>query len=464
MGQVFLWNTISGRKEEFIPLDEKRVTMYVCGPTVYNHIHIGNARPLVVFDTLYRLLSLHYPEVIYARNITDIDDKIIAKAQQEGQSIEQIASHYSQSFAEDSKEINTLTPSLEPKATDHIEGMIDMVTRLVDQGFAYCAQGNVLFEVSKMPDYGKLSHRNVADMRAGARVEVADYKRDPADFTLWKPSNDNEPGWDSPWGRGRPGWHLECSVMASSELGETIDIHGGGKDLVFPHHENEIAQSECAYHGKQFVRYWIHNGYITVDGDKMAKSVGNFSTLKEVLTKFPGEAIRFALLSAHYRKPLAWSDDLVRSACQTLDKWYRLIAELPKQDSTQAPDPRLIEALNNDLNTPQAISVLHSIAHQATTDEDSQREQHLSNLYASAMHLGLLGADPQQWARWTPDTSQPLQSLSDSEVETLIQQRIQARLDKDFATADTIRDQLSEAGIVLEDSDQGTQWSRNTAG
>ena len=451
---------MGGRKEAFTPLCKDKVTMYVCGPTVYNDIHIGNARPIVVFDLLYRLLKSHYDNVVYVRNITDVDDKIIAAAGREKCPIDEVAARYTKSFHDDIAHLNVLEPSVEPRATGHIAPMIEMVEALLKGGFAYRGQGHVLFEVATLPAYGRLSNRDIADMRAGARVEVADYKKDPADFVLWKPSSAAEPGWDSPWGRGRPGWHLECSVMAAAHLGETIDIHGGGKDLVFPHHENEIAQSVCAHGGKPFARYWVHNGYITVQGDKMSKSAGNFKTLKQVLGNFPGEGVRLALLGVHYRKPLDWSAETVRLACRNLDKWYRMLLELPAEDAGGEPDPGITEALNDNLNTPQAAAVLHRLASAAATAPAAERTAHLGALRASAAVLGLLQQDPQAWLHWKPPQAA---SLDDNEIEALIVERARARAAKDFATADDIRSRLSAAGVVLEDSDTGTRWVRQSA-
>ncbi|MEX0606588.1 MAG: cysteine--tRNA ligase, partial [Halofilum sp. (in: g-proteobacteria)] len=315
-----LHNTLTHQRETFVPRDPERVTMYVCGPTVYNLVHIGNARPVVVFDVLFRLLRTLYPNVVYARNITDVDDKINAAAKEGNEPIGALAARYAQAFHEDVAALGTLPPTVEPRATEHIEPMIRMIESLIASSHAYEAEGHVLFHVQSMDDYGQLSGRQREDMIAGARVEIAPYKRDPADFVLWKPSSDDLPGWESPWGRGRPGWHLECSVMAESHLGETIDIHGGGQDLIFPHHENEIAQSRCAHGGADLARYWLHNGYITIEGEKMSKSEGNFFTLRDLLAKYPGEVIRFALLAGHYRQPLDWSREGIEQARAAVDR------------------------------------------------------------------------------------------------------------------------------------------------
>ncbi|UWN50910.1 Cysteine--tRNA ligase [Alcanivorax sp. ALC70] len=316
-----LHNTLTGTKDDFVPLDPNRVTLYVCGPTVYNYVHIGNARPVVVFDVLYRLLARLYPEVVYARNITDIDDKIIKACAETGESMDALTGRFTTAFREDMAALGTLEPTITPLATDHIADMIAMIETLIAKGHAYESQGHVLFAVESMPDYGKLSGRNLEDMLAGARVEVADYKRHPGDFVLWKPSDADQPGWDSPWGRGRPGWHIECSAMIHKHLGDVIDIHGGGQDLIFPHHENEIAQGCCA-HGTEYVRYWMHNGYINIDGEKMSKSLGNFRLVRELLKEYPGEVLRFALLSSHYRSPLNFSAELLEQAERSLDSLY----------------------------------------------------------------------------------------------------------------------------------------------
>ncbi len=457
---LYLHNTQSGLKELFTPQDPQRVTMYVCGPTVYNLVHIGNARPIVVFDTLYRLLRRLYPGVVYARNITDVDDKINQAAKDNGESIRALTDRYIAAFHEDIAELNALPPTIEPRATDHIAQMIAMVQVLIERGHAYEAEGHVLFSVPSMPDYGALSHRKMEDMIAGARVEVAPYKRHPADFVLWKPSTPDLPGWESPWGIGRPGWHLECSCMIEQHLGITIDIHGGGQDLIFPHHENEIAQSQCAHGGATFARYWLHNGYITVSGEKMSKSLGNFFTLRDVLQQAPGEAARFALLSGHYRAPLDWSPDALRQARASLDGLYtalRAVAEIePPADA--APPAAVVAALEDDLNTPLAIAALHETARALNKAGDAADKARLKGeLLAGGELLGLLQQDPEAWFRWRPAASG---GLSDAEIETLIEARQAAREAKDFKRADAIRDQLQQAGIALEDVAGSTRWRR----
>lgn len=441
-----LFNTLSAKRETFTPGDSDRVTMYVCGPTVYNRIHVGNARPLVVFDVLFRLLRLHYPEVVYARNVTDVDDKIINAAAESGRSPGEVAAQYTRAFHRDAAKLNVLAPSVEPKATDHVPQMIEMIARLIENGHAYEAEEHVLFEVATMPDYGRLSKRKTEDMIAGARVEVAPYKKNPMDFVLWKPSQPQQPGWNSPWGRGRPGWHLECSAMAYAHLGETIDIHGGGQDLVFPHHENEIAQSRCAYGHEHFARYWVHNGYITANGEKMSKSLGNFTMLDEVLSRFHGEVVRLALLSTHYRKPLDWSLHALQEAKQTLDKWYRRLGEADGESPERVFGGAALDALNDDLNTPLAVAKMHELRGKT--------------LHNAAKPLGLLHENPDAWFKWTPEQGE---TLGDGRIEALIQEREQARRDKDFETADRLRAQLDAAGVILEDRGGKTRWRRKSS-
>ncbi len=453
-----LYNTLSGKKEEFVPLRPDRVTMYVCGPTVYDLAHIGNARPVVVFDTLFRLLQTQYEEVIYARNITDIDDKIIAAVQETGRDMAEFTAEFTAKFREDMAELNALTPTMEPHATHHLPEMIALMEILVDKGHAYEADGHVLFAVQSMDDYGKLSHRTLDDMLAGARVEVADYKRYPGDFVLWKPSSDDEPGWDSPWGRGRPGWHLECSAMIHAHLGETIDIHGGGRDLIFPHHENEIAQSQCA-HGGDYVRYWMHNAYLDIDGEKMSKSLGNFRTVRDLLKQFPGEVLRFALLSAQYRSPLNFSLELLEQSRASLDGLYGALREV--QDIELGVDVPLqgeafYAALNDDLNTPIAIAELHALAKALNKADDADKPALKARILAGADLLGILQNDPQEWFQGAASAD----AISAEDIEALIAERQQAKLDKNYARADEVREQLKEQGVILEDAREGTTWKR----
>ena len=454
---IRLSNTLTGVKEDFIPADPNRVLMYVCGPTVYNYIHIGNARPIVIFDLLYRLLKQHYKEVVYARNITDVDDKIINAASSENVTVDELSQRYINAFHQDIAKLNILTPSAEPRATEYIPEMIKMIEKLLSKGYAYEAEGQVLFEIAKAKNYGCLSHQSMDDIIEGARVEIAPYKKNPSDFVLWKPSQPEQIGWDSPWGRGRPGWHLECSVMIETLLGDTIDIHGGGMDLIFPHHENEIAQSECA-HGKQFVRYWLHNGYITIKGDKMAKSVGNFISLREILENFSGECVRLALMSVHYKKPLDWTADTLEQAGNSLDKWYRLLRSAQLYDV--AIDNKVVDALADDLNTPQAIAELHRLASETSLASGSEYNNKASVLKASANFIGLLNEQPDAWFQKQSSAKTTATQISEQEVEHLIAKRNEARANKDYATADEIRDHLKEAGIILEDDKSGTQWLR----
>lgn len=453
-----IYNTMGRQKQLFEPLDPQRVTMYVCGPTVYNLAHIGNARPAVVFDTLFRLLQTHYDNVVYARNITDIDDKIIAAIEESGEKMADFTERYSNDYREDMAALNVLRPSIEPQATDHIAQMIAMTETLIAKGHAYESQGHVLFAVQSMDDYGKLSNRSLDDMLAGARVEVADYKRFAGDFVLWKPSSDEEPGWDSPWGRGRPGWHLECSAMIQSHLGETIDIHGGGRDLIFPHHENEIAQGHCA-HGGDYVRYWMHNGYIDINGQKMSKSLNNFHMVRDLLTEYKGEVLRFALLTAHYRKPLDFSHDLLMQAQASLDSLYGALREVEEVEldcDVSLADEAFYKALNDDLNTPEAIAELHAMAKSLNKAADVDKPTIKARLLAAGAILGILHQDPEDWFQ----SSASGEELDGQAIEGLIAERTQSKLDKDYARADEIRTLLAEQGVVLEDSPQGTKWRR----
>jgi cysteinyl-tRNA synthetase len=453
-----IYNTMSAEKELFQPLQPDRVTMYVCGPTVYNLAHIGNARPVVVFDTLFRLLQTQFSEVIYARNITDVDDKIIAAARESGRSIESVTEEFTTKYREDMAALNALEPTLEPHATHNIEAMIALTRALIEKGHAYESQGHVLFAVESMPDYGKLSKRSLDDMLAGARVEVADYKRHPGDFVLWKPADDADPGWDSPWGRGRPGWHLECSAMIRAHLGETIDIHGGGRDLIFPHHENEIAQSRCA-HGGDYVRYWMHNAYLDIDGEKMSKSLGNFRTVRDLLASYRGEVLRFALLSAHYRSPLNFSAELLAQAQSTLDSLYgtlRQVQDIELDMTVPLADEPFYEALNDDLNTPVAIAEIHALAKQLHKAGDTDKPMLKARILAAGNLLGILGQDPEEWLQ---DASSE-DAIGADEIEALIADRQAAKAARDFARADQIRDDLAAQGVILEDSREGTTWKR----
>ena len=462
--ELKLYNSLTRDKQVFEPIDPERITMYACGPTVYNFVHIGNARPAVVFDTVYRVLRSLYPRVIYARNITDIDDKIINKANELSQDINFITKKYSEAYFDDMLALNTLTPDQIPYATDHIPEMIEMVQTLIDKGHAYAAdsqikadKGHVLFSVTSMPSYGQLSNRNIDEQEAGARVEVAGYKKYAGDFVLWKPSADSEPGWDSPWGRGRPGWHLECSAMIKKHLGDTIDIHAGGHDLIFPHHENEIAQSCCANDGKALANFWMHNGFINIDGEKMSKSLGNFRLVNDLLKQYPGEVLRYVILSSHYRSEQNFSKELLDSAWRTLDSLYGFIRGVEPQKSVLNPSGDGYKALLDDINTPVAISELYRLAKAVNQASGDNQAALMSELKGLADILGLLQQDPEQWFTQARADDQ----LSAEQIEQLIAARQQAKQDRDFAKADEIRQQLLDGGVILEDSREGTKWRRS---
>ncbi|HEX3065167.1 MAG TPA: cysteine--tRNA ligase [Dongiaceae bacterium] len=465
--QISLYNTMSRQPEVLQPIDPKNVRMYVCGPTVYDRAHIGNARPVVVFDTLFRLLRHAYGEqqVTYVRNITDVEDKIIAAAAENGESIDALTRRTTEAYHADMAALNALSPSQEPRATAHIAGMVAMIGQLIERGHAYVAQGHVLFDVPSMQSYGELSRRSLDDMIAGARVEVAPYKKSPADFVLWKPSDVAQPGWDSPWGRGRPGWHIECSAMAEAAFGVTFDIHGGGIDLIFPHHENEIAQSVCAHDGAALARIWMHNGFVQVNGEKMSKSLGNFFTVRDLLDEgFRGEAIRLALLSAHYRQPLDFTREGLRESAQQLDRFYLALKRAedgapghPQVQGRASLD--LLAALADDLNTPLALSHLHEAATRLNraTDPEEMAEARAELLAGGAL-LGLLQQRPVEWLQAASD-----KGLGAEEIEALIAERIAARKARNFARADEIRDHLAGQGVVLEDGPKGTNWRRSGA-
>ncbi|PHY13539.1 cysteine--tRNA ligase [Caulobacter sp. B11] len=472
---VKLYDTMARAKRDFVPADPSRVTMYVCGPTVYNHAHIGNFRPVVVFDVLFRLLRHVYGEdaVVYARNVTDVDDKINAKATAEGVAIKVITDRYLASYHEAGDGLLTLRPTLEPKATEHMGPIIEMIQALVDKGAAYAAEGHVLFDTQAFPDYGQLSGRNMDDMIAGARVEVAPYKRHPADFVLWKPSKENEPVWDSPFGPGRPGWHIECSAMIDKALGKTIDIHGGGIDLAFPHHENELAQSRCAHDLPVLANYWLHNGFLDMAGEKMSKSLGNVVVPHELLKQVPGEVIRWALLSGHYRQPLDWTPELIEQSRKALDRLYKTLQDAkaalggvaavsdvwndpqarPKLDRFNAP-------IFDDLNTPGAISGLFALSDELRgvlmADHESDKRSligvHRDTLVAAGGMLGFLQADPDAW--FEGDASDDLKA----KVEDLLARRIAARTAKDWTAADAIRAEIDALGVVVMDGPSGATW------
>jgi len=440
-----LTNSRTRRKERFEPIDPAHVRMYVCGPTVYDLAHIGNARPMVVFDVLARLLRTLYPRLTYVRNITDVDDKINARARETGESIAAVTARTTADFHADMAALNVLPPDVEPRATGHVPEMIDMIERLIGSGHAYAAERHVLFAVASFAEYGKLSGRSPDELLAGARIDVAPYKRDPGDFVLWKPSTPELPGWESPWGRGRPGWHIECSAMSWRYLGETFDIHGGGRDLLFPHHENEAAQSLCAFPDSHFARTWLHNGMLRVNGEKMSKSLGNFSTIRDVLGRAPAEAVRLLLLRSHYRADLDFSDAGLSEARRELDRFYRALERHPGVAADAVPEP-VMQAMCDDINTPLAISVMHALADAAF----SGAAEAAGGLRAAGALLGVLNADPATWFR----------GAADDAVERAIAERLAARKGRDFARADAIRADLAAQGIVLEDGPGGTSWRR----
>lgn len=458
---IRLYNTLTRSKEIFEPLDPQRVTMYACGPTVYNFAHIGNARPAVVFDLLYRVLQRSYPETVYARNITDVEDKINAAAAEEGVSIDVITHRYTDAYHEDMTALGVGQPTIEPRATDHMDGIISMIGRLLDAGHAYEADQHVLFNILSFNEYGALSGRDLNDMVAGARVEVATFKQHPGDFVLWKPSDETQPGWQSPWGRGRPGWHIECSAMAEKHLGDVIDIHAGGQDLVFPHHENEIAQSVCSHEGKPFARVWLHNGFVTYNRRKMSKSLGNTLVVHDLLKVHKGEVLRYQLLSAHYRQPLDWSDEALSQSHRTLDRMYAVLRDAADRAGPLAaadqPGDAFLAALRDDLNTPEALAELNTVARSLATAEDPAGARLLAaELLADGALIGLLQQDPQSWFESNAGATE----VDDTAIDLLIAKREQARADRDFKQADDIRDQLAEMGIVLEDGAGGTRWRR----
>ena len=432
-----IYNTLSREKELFVPLNLKSIKMYVCGPTVYSYAHIGNARPAVIFDTLYRVLKSIYPEVIYVRNITDVDDKINEAAKKLNKPISFITKKYTGIYHQDMQSLNVLSPSHEPRVTDNIEQIISMIQRIIDNKKAYIKDSHILFDVTSFERYGELSNRDIDEMLSGARVEVAEYKKNPGDFVLWKPSKDDEPGWDSPWGYGRPGWHIECSSMVETYLGKEIDIHGGGQDLIFPHHENEIAQSCSAHNSKSYAKYWMHNGYLNMEGEKMSKSLGNIITVKELLEKYDGEVIRLALLSTHYRKPINFGESLLEQSKNILNKLYKNINNQSYEDVVSKD---VINSLLDDLNTPLAISSLLKIKCSKT-------------LIKSANLLGLLNRTQEEWLSLNNKST-----ISENDIELLINERDEARKAKDFVKADEIRDQLEQNNVILEDIDGKTIW------
>lgn len=455
--KIELYNTLTRRKETFQPINPERVTMYACGPTVYNYAHIGNARPAVIFDLLRQVLSACYPNVVYARNITDVDDRINARAAESHVPISEISQRYTQAYQEDMAVIGVQPPDVEPFATQHIEQIIDLIQRLIERGHAYEAQNHVLFDVPSFNDYGQLSHRDRREMIAGARVEVAPYKRNPEDFVLWKPSQEPQPGWDSPWGVGRPGWHIECSAMCAKHLGEEIDIHAGGQDLVFPHHENEIAQSRCAFGHQHFARYWVHNGFVQVESRKMSKSIGNVLLVRELAKHYPGEVLRYVLLQAHYRQPLDWSEKALEQAKRTLDRIYAsLRGHTADSDQQRQPSADFLALLADDLNTPKALAEINRLAREVSHAENTAQASTIrEQLLANAQFIGLLKQDPEAWFTWCPAT---MTEVDPAQVELLIKARREARDNRDWAEADRLRDELTNMGVVLEDGPDGTRW------
>jgi cysteinyl-tRNA synthetase len=442
---IFLTNNLSNKKEKFVPIDEKNIGMYVCGPTVYDDPHIGNARPIVIFDILFKILKNKYSSVTYVRNITDVDDKIIKSSNEKKISISDLTQTVIKSFSEDCNYLNCEIPTAQPKATEHIDLMIEMVSELIKKGFAYENNKHVYFEVKKFDDYGQLSNKKLEELIAGSRIEVSDNKKNSEDFVLWKPSSENEPSWDSPWGKGRPGWHLECSAMSKKFLGNEFDIHGGGIDLIFPHHENEIAQSRCANDTKVFANYWLHNAFITMSNEKMAKSQGNILKIKDFRGKVSGQVLRLALISAHYKQPLDWNDKLLNDCQNTIDKWYN--AYVP---SNKELEDEIIQPLYDDINTPGYIANLHKLYDKANKGNDADKQ-----IFNSACNfIGLLQETKEEWL----DYKKGKIDISETEIENKIELRNKARADKNYAEADNIRDYLLDKGVLIEDKDGKTIW------
>lgn len=460
MTTLSLHNTLTGRKEAFRPIDPAHVRVYACGPTVYNYAHIGNGRMAVVFDLLVRVLREIYPRVTYVSNITDVDDKIMEAARQSGEAIDVITRRYEGIYNDDMAALGVMKPDIQPRATEHIGEMIAQIEALIARNHAYAAQGHALFHVPSFPAYGGLSGRSRDDQIAGARVEVSPFKKDPADFVLWKPSADDQPGWDSPWGRGRPGWHIECSAMAEKHLGLPFDIHGGGADLKFPHHENEIAQSCCA-HGQEndlaaFARYWVHNGFVTVEGEKMSKSIGNIRLVHDLIAHYPGEVLRLTLLSAHYRAPLSFTSDALDQARSTLDRYYRVLFDLQDVEvEVGSVPPAVLAALCDDLNTPQVMTELTALCKMSPSSSTADLAKIKSQLLAAGNLLGLLQEDPAHWLGYGVQDG-----VDGGAIEILLQERQQARQSKNFGRADEIRRELSAMGIEIEDTPEGTKWRK----
>ena len=444
---IFLTNNLTNKKEKFIPKDKNNVRMYVCGPTVYDDPHIGNARPVVVFDILFKILKNKYPKVTYVRNITDVDDKIIKSSKENNISISELTKKITQSFNEDCIYLNCEQPNHEPKATEHISEMIEMISELIKKGFAYENNKHVYFEVKKFKDYGQLSNKKLDELVAGSRIEVSDNKNNPEDFVLWKPSETDEPSWDSPWGKGRPGWHLECSAMSKKYLGNEFDVHGGGVDLLFPHHENEIAQSRCANDSKSFANYWLHNAFITMSNEKMAKSQGNILKIKDFRNNKSGQVLRMALMSTHYRQPLDWNDKLLKECENTISKWYNVYLNI--KTKLKISD-EILKPLLDDLNTPGYIANLHKLYEKAVKGFDEDKI-----LFISACNfIGLLNETKEDWLKFKKSKV----SISENEILIKINQRNEARVNKNYKEADKIRDELLDKGVLIEDKDGKTTW------
>ncbi len=444
---IFLTNNLTNKKEKFLPLDESNIRMYVCGPTVYDDPHIGNARPIVIFDILFKIFNNLYSKVTYVRNITDVDDKIIKSSKENNVSILELTKNITESFQEDCNYLNCETPTHQPKATEHIDLMIEMISELIKKGFAYENNNHVYFEVKKFKDYGKLSNKKLDELIAGSRIEVSDNKKNSEDFVLWKPSKNDEPFWESPWGNGRPGWHLECSAMSKKFLGDVFDVHGGGIDLIFPHHENEIAQSRCVNGTNVFANYWLHNAFITMSNEKMAKSQGNILKIKDFRNKISGQVLRLALMSAHYKQPLDWNDKLLEDCQNTINKWYNVILDI--EDDMQIAD-EILQPLYDDLNTPGYIANLHKLFDKANKGNDQDKK-----IFISACHfVGLLKESKEDWISFKKNKI----SISETEILKKIELRNKARLIKDYNESDKIRNELLDKGVLIEDKDGKTTW------
>ncbi len=446
MNNLHLTNSLSKKKETFKPINPKKISLYACGPTVYDIPHVGNARSLVVFDVLFRILkALYGSNVTYVRNITDVDDKIIEVSQKKNKDIREITNEVTKTFHDNCKSLNCLSPSIEPKATDHIKEMIEIISSLISKGFAYENQKHVYFEVNSFKDYGKLSNTNLDELKAGSRIEISNLKKNPIDFILWKPSKQKEPGWNSPWGRGRPGWHIECSAMSEKYLGKNFDIHGGGLDLIFPHHENEIAQSCCNNNLKNFANYWVHNGFLTINKEKMSKSLGNIISISDAVKKYSGQVVRLALLSAHYTQPLDWNDDLLINQEKILNKWYNIY-----QDKEEENNSEVEEILLDDLNTPGFIAKMHELYNEAYKGDEEKK----SKFNIALKLIGLFNVSKKEWE----NSKKSRISVPESYILKKIDERAKAKKSGDFSLADKIRDELSSQGILIEDKKEKTIW------